>query len=85
MTGDGIEFEYALIRKIEELRGETGYNGVPSNLLSDVVFCQSSGLSRCERWRGEVTTLNLNMWFIFPEHLSSGLICSPFDDSSMNS
>ena len=55
------EFEYALIRKTEELTGETGYNGVPSDLFSAVVFCQSSALWRFERGRGEVTTLNPNM------------------------
>ena len=52
------EFEYALIRKTEEVRGETGYNGVPSDLFSDLVFCQSSALWRSEQGRGEVTTLN---------------------------
>ena len=47
-------------------------------MLSDVVFCQSSGLSRCKRGRGEVTTLNRNMWFLSSEHLSSGLIWKCF-------
>ena len=58
------------------ISAETGYNPVRTDLFCYVVFPLNfvkvpvvGPLSRCERGRGEVTTLNPNMSFLFAEHL----------------